>query len=94
MDYFLQTPAQLSSHLRALRKAKGLSQAQLGALLGLDQTRIARIERNPAVVSIDQLFRVLSALGVRLVLRPAEEVAVASRAAGVTEPGAADQDAW
>jgi len=71
MDYPIQTPRQLSTHLRALRKARGLSQATLGSRLGVGQTRIARIEGNPMAVSVEQLIEVLGALGVRLVLRDA-----------------------
>jgi HTH-type transcriptional regulator/antitoxin HipB len=70
MDYPIQTPAQLSSHLRALRKARGLSQSQLGAVLGVGQTRVARIERDPAAIRVDQFLAVLNALGVQMVLRP------------------------
>jgi HTH-type transcriptional regulator/antitoxin HipB len=66
----LQTAAQLATHLRSLRKSRELTQAQLGALVGLDQTRIAKIERNPGLVSVDQLLRILSALGVQIVLQP------------------------
>lgn len=69
MDYPIQTPPQLSTHLRALRKARGLSQAELGSRLGVGQTRIARIEGNPMAVSVEQLIEVLGALGVRLVLQ-------------------------
>src|SRR5436305_3983353 len=69
MDYQIQTLLQLSTHLRALRKARGLSQAELGSRLGVGQTRIARIEGNPAAISVEQLLEVLGALGVRLVLR-------------------------
>jgi len=69
MDYPIQTPPQLSTHLRALRKARGLSQAELGSKLGVGQTRVARIEGNPTAVSVEQLLEVLGALGVRLVLR-------------------------
>lgn len=71
MDYPIQTPLQLSTHLRALRKARGLSQAALGSRLGVGQTRIARIEANPTAVSVEQLIEVLGALGVHLVLRDA-----------------------
>lgn len=71
MDYPIQTPLQLSTHLRALRKARGLSQAALGSRLGVGQTRIARIEGNPTAVSVEQLIEVLGALGVHLVLRDA-----------------------
>lgn len=66
----IQTPAQLSAHLRSLRKSRALTQAQLGALVGLDQTRIAKIERNPGLVSVDQLLRILTALGVQVLLQP------------------------
>ena len=70
MDYRIQSPGQLSSHLRALRKANGLSQQQLGAMLGVGQTRIARIENDPASISVDQFLGLLSVLGVHLILRP------------------------
>lgn len=66
MIYPLLLPSQLSSHLRALRKSQGLTQTQLGAKLGLSQTRIARIESEPLSVSVEQLLHVLSILGVRL----------------------------
>jgi HTH-type transcriptional regulator/antitoxin HipB len=70
MRYALQTPLQLSSHLRALRKTQGLSQAQLGARLGLSQARIARIEGDPLSISVQQLLQVVSALGVQMTLEP------------------------
>ncbi len=70
MGYLIQIPSQLSSHLRALRKAKNFSQAELGARLGLSQARIARIEGDPLSVSVEQLLRVLAALGARLEIQP------------------------
>lgn len=69
MDYPLRIPGQLRAHLRALRQQGGLTQAQLGQRLGLSQVRIAEIEADPAVVSVEQLARILSALGATLVLR-------------------------
>lgn len=69
MDYPIPFAGQLSAHLRALRKMRGLSQAQLGALLGVGQTRITRIERDPASVSVEQFLAVLAALGAQMVLR-------------------------
>jgi len=69
MDYVIQTPGQLSSHLRALRRTRGLSQETLGAALSVGQTRVARIEGNPMSVSVEQLLEVLGALGVQLILR-------------------------
>lgn len=63
MSYLLQTPDQLAVHLRALRLAKGCSQKQLAEKLGLSQSRIARIERDPLSISVDQLLKVLGVLG-------------------------------
>lgn len=66
----LQTPAQLADHLRSFRKARGLTQAQLGRLVGIDQSRITRIERNPQRVSVHTLMQLLTALRVRVLLEP------------------------
>ncbi len=63
MSFPLRIPDQLKQHLRALRKSRGMTQAQLGALVGVRQARIAEIEANPGVVSLDQLTKVLAALG-------------------------------
>ena len=70
---WLQTPAQFADHLRSFRKARGLTQAALGKLVGLDQTRIAKIERDPSVVSLGQVLKLLSVLGVRVLLQPGGE---------------------
>jgi HTH-type transcriptional regulator/antitoxin HipB len=72
MDYLIQTPNQLASHLRSLRRAHGLTQARLGALVGLDQTRIAKIEKDPRRISVEQLVTILGALGVRMLLQSAK----------------------
>ncbi len=69
MDYPLRLVSQLRAHLQALRRERGLTQVQLGQRLGLSQVRIAEIEANPGVVSVDQLARILSTLGAMLVLR-------------------------
>jgi hypothetical protein len=41
-------------------------------LVGLDQTRIAKIEADPQRVSVGQLFKILSALGVQVRLQSNE----------------------
>jgi HTH-type transcriptional regulator / antitoxin HipB len=68
MQYGVQKPSQLALHLRSLRRARGLTQAELGTRVGLDQTRIAKIERDPLLVSVGQLLQLLSALEVQVVL--------------------------
>ena len=77
-------PDQLRQHLRALRKRHGLTQAQLGALIGVSQARIAEIEASPGLVNFEQLMKLLSVLGVSLAL---QEEAVAPAA---TRPPAAE----
>jgi HTH-type transcriptional regulator/antitoxin HipB len=69
MDHPLRLASQLRAHLRALRKQRGLTQAQLGQRLGIGQVRVAEIEAQPGLVSTDQLIKLLSALGATLVLR-------------------------
>lgn len=64
----VQTPAQLSVHIKSLRKARGLTQAALGERIGVKQVRIADIEKNPGAVSLDQMLQVLHALEARLLL--------------------------
>jgi len=69
MDYLIQTPAQLAAHLRSLRNAKHLTQRQLGELVGLNQSRIAKIEHDPKLISVGQLLKILNALGTQVALR-------------------------
>ena len=52
-----------------MRKSRKLSQKDLALRLGVSQSRIAAIERNPATVSAGQLLTLLNILEVGLVLR-------------------------
>lgn len=70
-SYPVHTALQLSAHLKALRKSRRLTQADLGRQLGVVQSRVAEIERNPGAVSVNQLLAVLHALEARLVLAEA-----------------------
>ena len=51
-----------------------MSQTDLGARIGVGQTRMADIEANPGLVSVEQLMRISQALGADLVLRTREPV--------------------
>lgn len=86
MDFPIHLTSQLREHLRALRKARGLTQATLGRLLGVGQARIAEIESNPGAVSVDQLLKVVSALRASLVLRDEVLDVTASRRDAVASP--------
>jgi HTH-type transcriptional regulator/antitoxin HipB len=88
MSFPLRIPDQLKQHLRALRKSRGLTQGQLGALVGVRQARIAEIEANPGAVSLDQLTKVLAALGGTLHLHSAEGAGTESQVAPDAGPNA------
>jgi HTH-type transcriptional regulator/antitoxin HipB len=75
MDHSIRLPDQLSAHLKSLRKARGLTQAQLGQRLGVKQVRIAEIEKDPGSISVTQLMLLLSALDSTLVLSDRETAA-------------------
>ncbi|WP_093557639.1 helix-turn-helix domain-containing protein [Pseudoduganella namucuonensis] len=67
-NFPIRFAAQLRQHIKALRKARGLTQAQLGEMIGVSQARIAEIEANPGLVRFEQLMQLLSTLGVTIVL--------------------------
>lgn len=68
MNYPVNASLQLRAVLKSLRKSRGLTQTQLGAKLGLSQKRIAGIEKNPQVTTFDQISRIVSLLGARVVI--------------------------
>jgi HTH-type transcriptional regulator / antitoxin HipB len=74
MDYAIRFTEQLREHIRALRKRRGLTQAQLGERLGVGQARVAEIEANPGLVNVDQMVKLMSALGAAFVLREGDDV--------------------
>ncbi len=68
MNFPLDTPSQAKAVLRSLRQSQGLSQAEVGHLLGVSQKRIARIEAAPEKTSFDQLAKLIALLGGRIVV--------------------------
>lgn len=89
-NYPIRFSAQLRPHLRALRKKRGLTQAQVGELLGVSQARIAEIEANPGLVSVEQMLQLLSVLDAALSL---QEEGPALPATGEPVPGTQDTKA-
>lgn len=76
MEYPLQLTSQLRQLLKSLRKSRRLTQTQLGKQMGVVQSRIADIERDPGTVSVEQLMEVLNRLGAQLVIK---ELAIQER---------------
>ena len=86
MDYLIAIPDQLAPQLRSLRKVRQLSQGDLARKLGVSQSRIAAIERNPATVSTGQLLELLKVLRVDLVLRDTTDTATLAGPSAVSNP--------
>jgi HTH-type transcriptional regulator / antitoxin HipB len=61
--YPIQMASQLSIHIKALRKHCGWTQAELGQRIGVKQVRIAEIESDPSVVSIEQILHMIHVMG-------------------------------
>lgn len=81
MDYPVTLSSQLRQLLKSLRKSRGLTQSELALRLGVVQSRVADIERDPGAVSVEQMLQVLALLGAQLVVRETAAEALA------TEPG-------
>lgn len=69
MEYVARTPQQLGQVIRACRKKRQLTQGMVGAKVGVRQAQISSIETRGADITVDTLYRLLSALGLELVLR-------------------------
>jgi HTH-type transcriptional regulator/antitoxin HipB len=69
VEYVARTPQQLGQILKACRKKRQLTQGAVGARVGVRQARISGVETHGADITVDTLYRLLSALGLEMVLR-------------------------
>lgn len=79
MDYPVQLSSQLQQLLKSLRKSSQMTQAELARRLGVVQSRVADIERDPGAVSVEQLLQILAMLGAQMVVRETATEASANR---------------
>lgn len=63
--------SRVSSSLRAARKRRGLTQAQVADQAGLPRLKVIQVERGDASVSVGAYAQVSAALGLELALTPA-----------------------
>ena len=64
-SYFVVLKLRLADDLKLRRTKRRISQEQLAVLVGSSQSRIAKMERGDASVSIDLLVRSLLAMGAK-----------------------------
>ncbi|MBL8267203.1 helix-turn-helix domain-containing protein [Steroidobacter sp.] len=65
----LQSPSQLSVHLKSLRKSRNLTQAEMAKRLQITQERYSQIERNPELIATGRLLEIFAVLGVDVLLK-------------------------
>jgi transcriptional regulator with XRE-family HTH domain len=65
----LQSPSQLSLHLKSLRKSRKFTQAAMAKRLRITQERYSQIERHPELIATGRLLEILAALGVDVLLK-------------------------
>jgi HTH-type transcriptional regulator / antitoxin HipB len=70
MQTLLVSPKDLGILLQNMRKQQGVTQAELGKRVGLDQKRVSLLENGNPNCRLDSLFRLLSALGLALTVTP------------------------
>jgi HTH-type transcriptional regulator / antitoxin HipB len=69
MDYPIKTPSQLGAVLKGFRRERSLTQAAVGAKVGLRQNAVSEIESSPDRSSLARVFKLLAALDLDLVVR-------------------------
>ena len=85
MDYPVQLSTQLQQLLKSLRNSRRMTQAALAQRLGVVQSRIADIERDPGAVSVEQLLKVLAMLDAQMVIRETHAEHAGSQPSGELE---------
>lgn len=80
MDYVARTPEQLGPILKSCRAQRRLTQQTAGAKVGLKQSTVSTIEADAARTSVESLYKLLSALGLELVIRDKQADRAASSA--------------
>jgi len=79
MDYKILIPEQLGEALKSERKSMKITQKEAAASVGLLPKTISNLENYTANASVESLFKLLSALQMKIILTPvAENKAVAA----------------
>lgn len=63
----------IGQYIRHARKSQGLTQTQVGRLLGLSRQRVSEYERNPGAMTVDELLHLSAALDLAVHLGPKED---------------------
>ncbi len=84
--YPLKTLNQLRLLLIGFCKVNGLTQKEFSERLGVTQQTYAQLEANPAIASMERLFRVFTVLGVEIVLSSGSQILSLMSSSKTEEP--------
>lgn len=70
MNRKARNASQIGAIIRLERRGRGLTQAQLGDLVGRRQATISKLEKGDAGIQLGTLFDVLAALDLELLVAP------------------------
>ncbi len=73
MEYHIHTPSQLAAALKSSRKTRSITQQLVASQVGLLPKTVSALENSPDTSSIDSLFKLLSALGLEIVLKTKDD---------------------
>jgi len=73
MEYHIHTPSQLATALKSGRKTRGMTQQLVASRVGLLPKTVSALENSPDTSSIESLFKLLSALGLEIILRTKDD---------------------
>lgn len=68
MSQSARTAEQIGAIVRRARRNAGISQAELGARIGLRQATVSKLERGEPATQIKTLLDVLAALGLEIII--------------------------
>ncbi|WP_028207660.1 helix-turn-helix domain-containing protein [Paraburkholderia nodosa] len=76
MKIIVQTPGGLAEILQSARKARGMTQAQAAAYLGIGQPRLSALETTGAAsLSLEQMLALFALYGLELCVQSREAAA-------------------
>lgn len=82
MIRLIQSPQQLALLLRTTRKARGLTQADVAARLGLSQNRYSELELEAGTLTVDRLLELCRVLGLEIFAQKAGGTPASAAALG------------
>lgn len=89
MNYAIE---HIAEHLKEARERKGLSQRQLGKLVGIPQSHISKIESGAVDLRLSSVVELARALDLELTVVPRKCLAAVHSVARSGEAGAATQE--